>query len=233
MDHVVELRNVDKAYGNVQALKAVSISVSRGAVFAIAGPNGSGKTTLLKAVLSLVRVDAGQVLLFNSTDLDGGRRRLGAVLPGTDFYADLSAQKNLELVAMVKGAPTEQIEWVLTTVGLWERRKDYAKNFSLGMKQRLLIASALLGNPELLILDEPTNGLDPSGIVGLRKLLTGLHEDGKTILIASHQLAEMERICTQVALMNRGSVVACDSMGEIRGAFQTLENAYLELVQPL
>jgi ABC-2 type transport system ATP-binding protein len=230
---VLELKQVNKSFGSVPALRDVNLSVTEKQIFGIIGPNGSGKTTLIRIILSLAKPDSGTVKLFGSTDLPARIKRTGALLEGTGFYPDFSVEKNLKIAAYVKNAPAQHVETVLDQLKLSGKRTTPYKHLSLGMKQRLLIASALLGNPDLLVLDEPTNGLDPTGIIELRHLLHQLNRAGKTILLASHLLSEMEKICTDIAILNQGTILRSDSMGGMKNRFPSLEDAYVSLVEPV
>jgi ABC-type multidrug transport system ATPase subunit len=226
---VIRVQNLTRHYGRIAAVNDLSFEVYPGQVFGLAGPNGSGKTTALSMVLSLVKPDSGSIELFGSTDLDAGRRRLGATLESAGFYPEFSGEKNLHIVSLIKGVPREHIAAVIQTVGLEGRAKDAFKNYSMGMKQRLAIAAALLGEPEVIILDEPTNGLDPRGIVEIRELIVKLASQGKTILIASHLLDELEKICTHIAIMQKGSLIKMAPLQDLHQEYNSLEKAYMQL----
>ncbi len=226
---VLRVQNLSRHYGRIKAVSDLSFEVYPGQVFGLAGPNGSGKTTALSMVLSLVKPHSGSIELFGSTDLDAGRKRLGATLESAGFYPEFSGEKNLRIVALIKGANRDSIDAVLQTVGLADRRTDAFKNYSMGMKQRLAIGAALLGNPEFIILDEPTNGLDPRGIVEIRELIQKLATQGKTILIASHLLDELEKVCTHIAIMQKGSLIKMAALQELHTEYSSLEKAYMEL----
>ena len=214
-DSVLSIQSISKSYRFVQALSAVSFEVPKGSIYGILGPNGSGKTTLLGIITDVLRPDTGSFTLLDATDKDSARKRMGTLLETPNFYPYLSAYKNLEIAARIKGVSTMEIDPVLQRVGLLPRKHSKFSTFSLGMKQRLAIGSALLGNPELLILDEPTNGLDPNGIAEIRELIKGLSKEGKTVVMASHLLDEVEKVCTHVAIIKKGELLASGSVGEV------------------
>lgn len=183
------------------------------------GPNGSGKTTTLGMLMGVVNPTSGSFSWFGEPPTNHLRRKIGAVLEHPIFYPYLTGQKNLELMAMIKQAPEENIQKVLTLVELYDRRDDKYKTYSLGMKQRLAIASALLNDPIVLILDEPTNGLDPMGIAEIRELIKRIASDGKTIILASHLLDEVQKVCTHFAVLKKGNLVHAGPVEEVgRGA---------------
>ena len=194
MHPVLSIQNLSKNYGQVQALKEVSFDVPRGSVYGILGPNGSGKTTLLGIVMDIIKPSAGS---FSWNGHPGSsnemRRQIGTLLETPNFYHYLSGQKNLEIAAAIKERDPADIPRVLEKVNLTQRRHSKFSTYSLGMKQRLAIASTLLGDPDILVFDEPTNGLDPAGIAEIRELMKELNRQGKTIIMASHILDEVER----------------------------------------
>jgi ABC-2 type transport system ATP-binding protein len=213
--NVLTLIGITKHYRAVTALKDVSFSVPKGAVYGILGPNGSGKTTLLGIVTDVLRASAGSYKFFDgSKPVNEIRKDMGVLLETPNFYPYLSALQNLTVVAKIKGCDDlAEIPDVLKKVNLFERRHSSFKTFSLGMKQRLAIASTLLGNPEIVILDEPTNGLDPEGISEIRQLIKQLAKDGKTIILASHLLDEVEKVCTHVAILKKGELLTAGDIG--------------------
>lgn len=213
--NILSISNLSKSFKNIKALDSVSIDIPKGAVFGILGPNGSGKTTLLSTVLNILFPESGEIQLFEGPADHHARKRVGVLLETPNFYHYLNAVDNLKVTAAIKGKGEENIEKVLKIVDLWERRDFKFKSFSLGMKQRLAIASALLADPELLILDEPTNGLDPVGILDIRNLIISLGKQGISILMASHLLDEVEKVCTHVAILQKGKVLASGSVSEI------------------
>lgn len=205
MANVLEINNLSKKYpGGVQALHNLNLQVDAGSIYGLLGPNGSGKTTTLGIVLDVLRASNGTFSWFGKPLTKEIKRRVGALLETPNFYPYLSAYQNLRIAADIKRVPTNQIEGVLETVGLFNRRHSRFKEFSLGMKQRLAIASAMLGNPDVLVLDEPTNGLDPQGIAEVRELIIQVGAQGKTIIIASHLLDEVQKVCTHMAVLQAG-----------------------------
>ncbi|WP_161890544.1 ABC transporter ATP-binding protein [Pontibacter russatus] len=204
MADILEINSLSKRYGSLQAVDRLSIHVGQGSIYGLLGPNGSGKTTTLGMVLDVIWPSAGSFYWFGQPISRDTKRRVGALLETPNFYPYLSAQKNLQLVADVKGAGYGKIDPVLRLVGLEQRKRSPFKGFSLGMKQRLAIAAALLNDPEVLVLDEPTNGLDPEGIAEVRELILKIAAEGKTIILASHLLDEVEKVCTHVAVLQQG-----------------------------
>ena len=212
---VLSIENIHKDYGPVQALKGVSFDVPKGSVFGILGPNGSGKTTMLAIIMDILKPTSGTYKLLGEIPSEMHRRQIGTFLETPNFYHYLSAERNLQIAAAIKGRGAEDIPTVLEMVNLTHRKKSRFSTFSLGMKQRLAIASSLLGNPAVLILDEPTNGLDPAGIAEIRALIKKLHLEGTTIIMASHLLDEVEKVCTHVAILKKGELVATGGVHEI------------------
>ncbi|MBP6370750.1 MAG: ABC transporter ATP-binding protein [Ferruginibacter sp.] len=197
------------------ALSNVSFSVPEGCVFGILGPNGSGKTTLLSIVTSILKPSSGNYSLFDTEPTDEHRRNMGTLLETPNFYHYLSAVKNLAIAAAIKGNGENNIDGAIETVGLSHRKNSAFSTYSLGMKQRLAIGAALLANPDVLIFDEPTNGLDPEGIADIRSLIKELAKKGKTIIMASHLLDEVEKVCTHVAILKQGKLIASGNVDEI------------------
>jgi ABC-2 type transport system ATP-binding protein len=204
---VLSAQGLQKRYGKLLAVNNVSIQIEKGSVFGLLGPNGSGKSTTLGMVLGVLTPDAGAFQWFGEGNDATQRRKIGTLIEGPNFYPYLSAYNNLKVNATIKEVPFSDIERVLRKVDLWERKNSKFKTFSTGMKQRLGIANALLGNPELLILDEPTNGLDPQGIAEVRDLIIKEAENGQTILLASHLLDEVEKVCTHMAVLQKGNML--------------------------
>ena len=204
MADILDINTLSKRYGSIQAVDQLSIRVGQGSIYGLLGPNGSGKTTTLGMVLDVIRPSAGSFTWFGQPISRDTKRRVGALLETPNFYPYLSAQKNLQLVADIKGVGYSKIDPVLQLVGLEQRKRSPFKGFSLGMKQRLAIAAALLNDPEVLVLDEPTNGLDPEGIAEVRELILKIAAEGKTIILASHLLDEVEKVCSHVAVLQRG-----------------------------
>ena len=212
---ILSIENLRKDYGRVQALKGVSFEVPKGTVFGILGPNGSGKTTMLGVITDILIPTSGTYKLFDEVPNENHRRQIGTFLETPNFYHYLSGERNLHIAAAIKERGTEDIPRVLEMVNLTQRKDSRFSTYSLGMKQRLAIASCLLGNPEVLILDEPTNGLDPVGIAEIRELIIRLRNEGKTIIMASHLLDEVEKVCTHVAILKKGTLVATGDVNEI------------------
>lgn len=212
LEFVVKSQKLNKRYGGTNALRDVDITVKKGSIYGLVGNNGAGKTTFLKILSGQTRADSGTFTLlgeYNETGYRMVRRRTGAIIETPGFYPKLTARQNLEYYRIQRGIPgTETVDEMLRLVGLEHAEKKKFENLSLGMKQRLGLALALMGEPELLILDEPINGLDPSGIIEIRNLLLKLNrEKGVTILISSHILTELENIATDYGFLNKGELV--------------------------
>ncbi len=216
---VLEIRNLSKNYKNIKAVSELSLQVNEKMVYGILGPNGSGKTTTLGMLLGVVNQNQGSYSWFENGNKDENRKRIGSLLETPNFYPYLTAEQNLEITAKIKeiDGDSSEIDRVLKMVDLYERRDSKFKTFSLGMKQRLAIASALLGEPEVLVLDEPTNGLDPQGIAEIRDLIIDIGKKGKTIIIASHILDEIEKVCTHCAILKNGKLLRTGTIDEIIG----------------
>ena len=217
MSTVLSIKNLAKSYGAVRALNGVSFDVPQGSVFGILGPNGSGKTTLLGIVMDVLRANSGDFLWFGQP---GGspeqRKKIGSLLETPNFYSYLSATDNLKITQAISGRGSKkEIDEVLKKVNLYNRRWSSFKSFSLGMKQRLAIGAALLGSPKVLVLDEPTNGLDPVGISEIRELIIELKNQGHTIIMASHLLDEVEKVCTHAAILKMGNLITTGHVDEI------------------
>lgn len=214
---ILEISHLHKKYKDVVALESLSFQVEEGQIFGLLGPNGSGKTTTLGILLGALNATSGTFSWFGNGTKSENRQNIGALLETPNFYPYLNALDNLNVVAKIKGMTdyADRIEEVLKRVNLWDRRKSKFSTFSLGMKQRLAIASALLNNPDVLVLDEPTNGLDPQGIAEMRSLILEIAQEGKTIIIASHILDEIEKICTHVAIMRYGKLLQVGEIEEI------------------
>jgi len=216
MNSVLSLNGITKFYGSVQALKEVSFEVPEGSVFGILGPNGSGKTTLLSIILDVLKANKGNFLWFGHAGSPEQRKKIGSLLETPNFYHYLSADNNLKITQSISGRGTDaDIDDVLKKVRLFDRRKSRFSTFSLGMKQRLAIAAALLGDPKVLVLDEPTNGLDPVGIAEIRQLIIELRNSGHTIIMASHLLDEVEKVCTHAAILRTGTLLTTGAVEEI------------------
>ncbi len=225
MESVLSISKLTKKFGRITAVNNLDLEVAKGQVFGFLGPNGSGKTTTLGMLMGVVNPTSGNFSWFGQPVTNETRKKIGAVLEHPIFYPYLSGQKNLELTAMIKGAPVEHIARVLETVELTSRKDDAYKTYSLGMKQRLAIASALLNNPIVLILDEPTNGLDPMGIAEIRNIIKKIAADGKTIILASHLLDEVQKICSHFAVLRRGVLMHSGPVDEVGKGEETIEVA--------
>jgi len=205
LETILSLKNLDKKYGAVHAVNNLSFDIQKGNVYGILGPNGSGKSTTLGIVLNVVNRTSGEFSWFNGQlSTHEALKKVGAIIERPNFYPYMTAAQNLALICKIKGISIEKIDEKLTTVNLFERRNSKFKTFSLGMKQRLAIASALLNDPEILILDEPTNGLDPQGIHEIRQIIKNIAANGTTILLASHLLDEVEKVCSHVVIIREG-----------------------------
>lgn len=215
MSTVLSINSISKSYGAIQALKAISFNVPKGSVFGILGPNGSGKTTLLGTVLDVLKADSGSYTWMDGQPAAMARQEIGSLLETPNFYHYMSAWDNLQISAAIKQRGANDRQRVLEQVGLWERKDSKFQTYSLGMKQRLAIAAALLGNPDVLVFDEPTNGLDPAGIAEIRDLIIQLNREGKTIIMASHLLDEVEKVCTHVAILKKGDLLLSGKVDEV------------------
>ena len=205
METILSLKNLDKKYGKVHAVNNLSFNIQRGNVYGILGPNGSGKSTTLGIILNVVNRTSGEFSWFNGElSTHEALKKVGAIIERPNFYPYMTASQNLALICKIKGISEEKINEKLSTVNLFERRDSKFSTFSLGMKQRLAIASALLNDPEILILDEPTNGLDPQGIHEIRQIIQHIAANGTTILLASHLLDEVEKVCSHVVVIRNG-----------------------------
>lgn len=207
MNIVLETNQLSKHYGRLKAVDNLDLKIPQGSVFGILGPNGSGKTTTLGMLLDVIQPNSGSYAWFGKPGSKEQRKRIGAILETPIFYPYLSAYKNLEIVALIKEVPRDKIDPVLEQVGLSTRKNDHFRTYSLGMKQRLSIASALLCDPEVMILDEPTNGLDPQGIAEIRSLIIDIAKQGKTIILASHLLDEVQKVCSDFAVLKNGQLI--------------------------
>lgn len=227
MQTVLSVRGLTKNFGRICAVNQLNLEVKAGQVFGMLGPNGSGKTTTLGMLMGVTNPSAGDFSWFGEAPSHTIRKRIGAVLEHPIFYPYLSGQKNLELNATIKQADPANIAKVLEVVELTARKDDKYKTYSLGMKQRLAIASALVNDPEILILDEPTNGLDPMGIAEIRQIIKRIAADGKTIILASHLLDEVQKVCTHYAVLRKGHLVHSGPVDDVGKGEELVEvNAY-------
>ena len=224
METILTIKNLNKRYGRIQALKNVSFEIKKGNVYGILGPNGSGKSTTLGITLNVVNATSGEYQWFDGAlETHEALKKVGAIIERPNFYPYMTAYENLKLVCKIKNINYSKIEEKLELVGLIERKDSKFSTFSLGMKQRLAIASALLNDPEILILDEPTNGLDPQGIHQIRDIIKKVASLGTTILLASHLLDEVEKVCSHVVVLRNGEILYAglvDGMAANEGFFE-------------
>ena len=230
-DPVVTASSLTKRYGELVAVDDLTFSLAAGTVTGFLGPNGAGKTTTLRLLLGLAEPTAGEALVFGRRyrELDHPARRVGAVLESNDFHPGRSGRDHLRALALAAEIPLQRVDEVLRVVELDAVARRRVKTYSLGMRQRLGLAAALLGDPELLVLDEPANGLDPAGVHWLRRFLRGFAEQGRTVLVSSHMLAEAAQTVDQVVIIDRGRQVASGRLDELTERGRTLEAVYLEL----
>ncbi|WP_026777513.1 ABC transporter ATP-binding protein [Polaribacter sp. Hel_I_88] len=224
METILSLKNLDKKYGAVHAVNNLSFDIQKGNVYGILGPNGSGKSTTLGIILNVVNRTSGEFSWFNGNlSTHEALKKVGAIIERPNFYPYMTATQNLALICKIKGTSTEKIDEKLQIVNLYERRNSKFSTFSLGMKQRLAIASALLNDPEILILDEPTNGLDPQGIHEIRQIIKKIAANGTTILLASHLLDEVEKVCSHVVVIRKGIKLYAGRVDEMTASKGLLE----------
>ncbi len=238
METILSINNLNKIFGKkIHAVNNVSFEIKKGNVYGILGPNGSGKSTTLGIVLNVVNKTSGDFSWFNgSLATHDALKKVGAIIERPNFYPYMTAQENLELVCKIKDIPFTKVTEKLELVGLLDRKDSKFKTFSLGMKQRLAIASALLNDPEILILDEPTNGLDPQGIRQIRDLIRLIASQGTTILLASHLLDEVEKVCSHVVVLRYGKMLyegPVDAMASNEGFFELQAKDTQQLIQVL
>ena len=234
---ILSIKNLHKRYGKIHAVNNVSLEIHKGNVYGILGPNGSGKSTTLGIVLNVVNKTSGEYSWFDGTmQTHEALKKVGAIIERPNFYPYMSAKENLELVCKIKNIDYSKINEKLEIVGLIDRKDSKYKNFSLGMKQRLAIASALLNDPEILILDEPTNGLDPQGIHQIRDIIRLIASQGTTILLASHLLDEVEKVCSHVLVLRFGKILysgTVDGISNKSGFFELQAESNSNLIETL
>ena len=235
-EKIIEVSHLVKFYGKFKAVDDASFDVFRGDIFGFLGPNGAGKSTTIRTILSLIKPTDGQIKVFNK-DITRHRqlilKRIGCIVEKPDFYNYLSAEKNLEIFARISGTNVtkKKVHEMIEFVGLKGREKDKVKNFSHGMKQRLGIAQTLMHNPELIILDEPTTGLDPQGIIDIRNLILDLkNEQNKTVLLSSHILSEIEIIANRMVVINKGKTVVQGTVEELLNMQELIVSIQVENV---
>lgn len=234
--YIIETYDLCKKSGNKFRVKNVNLAVPQGCIYGFLGPNGAGKTTTMKLLLGLIQPDGGTVEILGQKMSPRNRfdinMRTGSLIESPGFYGHLTGQENLEIIARYKNLGTADIKEALYTVSLYDRKDDKVKNYSLGMKQRLGIAMALMGKPELIILDEPTNGLDPAGINEIRNLVKSIPEKcGSTVIISSHLLSEVEQIADYVGIINKGKMIYQGLLSELEIGDASLEEVFLEMTK--
>lgn len=236
MDNILDVTGVSKKYGQQIVVKDLNLRIEQADIYGLLGPNGAGKSTSIKIILGLIHPDKGEVLINKFSILSQKQQALqsvGAIVEGPSFYNHMSAYKNLKLYAGLYGIEKERIDQVLEIVGLDQEKNKKVKNYSMGMKQRLGIAQAIMNRPQFVILDEPTNGLDPQGVIEIRSLIRLLAKEEKTsFLICSHILGEIEQMCNKIAIINKGEILASGEIKSLisRSGSSTLEEYYLKIV---
>ncbi|MCX6282602.1 MAG: ABC transporter ATP-binding protein [Bacteroidetes bacterium] len=229
METILSVVKLSKSFGRIRAVNQLSFEVGKGQVFGILGPNGSGKTTTLSMLLDLIPPQNGEFSWFGQPPSKESRKRIGSVIESPNFFPYLDAVTNLKIVADIKDKPYDDIDEVLELAGLYERRFSKFRTFSFGMRQRLAIASALLGKPEVMILDEPTNGLDPQGIAQIRDIIAMVASRGTTILLASHLLDEVQKICNYVLVLRKGIMLFSGNVSEVLAISDSIEMASADM----
>jgi ABC-2 type transport system ATP-binding protein len=233
---ILQTNGLSKNYGSLQAVNNLDFKVQEGSVFGILGPNGSGKTSTLSMILGIINPNAGGFNWFEGK-YNNPLLKIGALLETPNFYPYLNAEDNLAIIAHIKKSKTDDFEVILKKVGLWEKKQLPFKAYSFGMKQRLAIGATMIGNPDVYIFDEPTNGLDPNGIADMRNVIKELHAEGKTIIMASHMLDEVEKVCTEVIIIKNGVKLSQDTVGHLTKTGRVIEikskdsHRLLELLQ--
>lgn len=234
--YIIETYDLCKKGGRRFRVKDVNLAVPKGCIYGFLGPNGAGKTITMKLLLGLIQPDGGNIEVLGQKMSPKSRfdinMRTGSLIESPGFYGHLTGQENLEIIARYKKLGTDDIKEALNTVSLFDRKDDKVKNYSLGMKQRLGIAMALMGKPELIILDEPTNGLDPAGINEIRNLIMSIPEKyGSTVIISSHLLSEVEQIADYVGIINKGKMIYQGLLSELEIGDASLEEVFLEMTK--
>jgi ABC-2 type transport system ATP-binding protein len=223
MQEILSIRGLSKSYKNVRAIQNLDLQILEGQAYGILGPNGSGKTTTLSIVMGIIRQEGGHFSWFGEEPVAGQRRSIGSLIETPHFYPYLNLERNLRIICDIKGMPYGDIGRVLETAQLKDRKRSKFFTLSLGMKQRLGIAAALLGDPRVLVLDEPTNGLDPEGIAEVREIVLQQVQQGKTLILASHILSEVEKICSHVAILKKGELLANGPVKELLAEDEIIE----------
>jgi ABC-type multidrug transport system ATPase subunit len=230
LEHVLSINNISKNYGNITAVRNLSLNISEGSVFGILGPNGSGKTTTLGIILDVINPTEGTFVWFRNLSKKENRQKIGSTLETPAFYPYLTGVQNLKIIADIKSIKYDNINKVLKDVGLYERKDHKYKTYSLGMKQRLAVASALVCDPKVMVLDEPTNGLDPQGIAEIRGVIKNISKKGKTVILASHLLDEVQKVCTHFAVLNYGKLIYTGKVDEVSKEQQVVEVSSEDIV---
>lgn len=220
---LIEVKEVTRYFGDQKVLNKINITINKGDVIGLIGPNGSGKTTLLSIICGILNQTEGSILKKDYL-------RIGALIENPAFYNHLSAYQNLSLIAQIRNITNNDILGIIEKVGLIENKDKKYKAFSLGMKQRLGIAATLLNDPDIILLDEPTNGLDPFGIKEIREIIIKLHLSGKTIIVSSHILSEIEQLCSHILLLNKGEICFCDTKQMFLENANNIEDAMFNLI---
>jgi ABC-2 type transport system ATP-binding protein len=223
MKEILSIRGLSKSYKNIKAIQNLNLEISEGQAYGILGPNGSGKTTTLSIVTGIIHQEQGSFSWFGKPPDANQRKEIGSLIETPHFYPYLNLIKNLQIICDIKGISYKDIQRVLEAARLAERRKSRFSTLSLGMKQRLGIAAALLGDPSVMVLDEPTNGLDPEGIAEVREIVIQQVELGKTLILASHILSEVEKICSHVAILKKGELLANGPVKELLAEDEIIE----------
>ncbi|RLD55982.1 MAG: ABC transporter ATP-binding protein [Bacteroidetes bacterium] len=223
MQEILSIRGLSKSYKNIRAIQNLDLQILEGQAYGILGPNGSGKTTTLSIVMGIIRQEGGHFSWFGEKPVAGQRRSIGSLIETPHFYPYLNLERNLRIICDIKGMPYGDIGRVLETAQLTERKRSRFSTLSLGMKQRRGIAAALLGDPRVLVLDEPTNGLDPEGIAEVREIVLQQVQQGKTLILASHILSEVEKICSHVAILKKGELLANGPVKELLAEDEIIE----------
>jgi len=227
-DVILRTHQLTKKYGHQAAVDNVSFTVEGGQIVGVIGPNGSGKTTLFSMLLGIRKATSGSMDLFGRSNPEEVRKEMAAIMDQANFYLHLSARENLTISAMTKGVPLEKVDLLLHDVGLENTGNKAFKSFSYGMMKRLEIADALLTDPQLIIMDEPTNGLDPEGILFIRQLILDLKAKGKTVIISSHYLDEIEKVCTHFLILGGGKCIFHGTKEAVKENYETLESAFVK-----
>jgi len=220
---VLQIKELSKSYGRTKALDNLNLNIEQGQIYGILGPNGSGKTTTLGIILDILKQDSGTFEWFDGIYGEKARLKIGAILETPNFYPYMNGPANLDIIRQIKGLDSIDSDSLLEQVNLAHRKKSPFRSYSLGMKQRLAIAATLIGDPEVVIFDEPTNGLDPEGISEVRNILSNVAQSGRTVIMASHLLDEVEKICSHVAIIKNGKLLATGPVGSILNSDITIE----------